>query len=73
VFTQPLVSEFLEKTTQKLYMDWTHSKDSEQRETIWLQCQGIEAFRKFIEDTVVVGKMAQAELDAAKNKAEKGE
>jgi hypothetical protein len=66
-FKSELVQEFLDYNVDDLYFKWVKEGDSEKREQLWLQCQGIEAFRKFIEDTIVLGKMAQAEVNAAKS------
>ncbi len=63
VFNSDLIQTFLDVTENNLYESWKQETDSEEREKLWLQCQGICAFRKFIEDTIALGKMAQAEIN----------
>ena len=62
-FNEPIVQEFLDKTEEMLFEKWKDAADNRIREEIWLQCQGIQAFRKFVEDTIALGVMAQAELN----------
>ncbi len=61
-FEEPLVQDFLDKTEENLFEKWKQAKDNQIREELWLQCQGIQAFRKFVEETVILGNMAEAEI-----------
>ena len=68
VFDEEFVQTFLDHTENRIYEEWKKAKDSVKREELWLQGQGIEAFRKFIQDTIALGTMAQAEIDAKKER-----
>ena len=63
LFEETIVQDFLDKTEESLFDRWKTTKDSLEREELYLQCQGLIAFRKFIEDTIALGNMAQAELN----------
>ena len=63
-FEEPLVQDFLDKTEETLFEKWKIATDNQIRDELWLQCQGIAAFRKFVEDTISLGKMAQTELNS---------
>lgn len=61
-FTQPIVQEFLDRAEYNLFEKWKTTTEQAVRDEVWLQGQGIAAFRKFIEETIILGKMAEAEL-----------
>jgi len=61
-FEDPIVQDYLDMTEERLFENWRNSKSPEERETLYLQCLGIAAFRKFVEETVILGNMAEAEI-----------
>jgi hypothetical protein len=69
-FKDPLVEEFLDLTEEKLFEAWRNSPadNPKEREEIYLQCLGLKAFRKFIEEILILGNMAEAEIVAKMEK-----
>ena len=74
LFKEPLVEEFFDRTEDKLFNEWRASPADapQKREELYLQCLGIQAFRKFIEETIILGKMAESEIVAKQQKEMKG-
>ena len=64
VFKEPVVALFLDTTQEKLFNEWKNPKTTEsKREELYSQCQGVEAFRKFVSDTINRGQQAEKELE----------
>jgi hypothetical protein len=66
LFKESLVQDFLDRTEYSLWQRWTKELNEEERETLYLQAKGLNAFRTFIEEVIVDGKMAANEI-AEKN------
>ncbi len=69
LLSNPIFEMFFEKAEESVFNRWRNSVgcESEVREQIFLQQLGLEAFRTFIEEILLNGKMAQDEVDK-KNK-----
>ena len=63
-FTDPIVADFLATTEEKFFQQWRNPLTTEkEREELYLQCQGLEAFRKFVKDTIIAGQNAEHDLN----------
>lgn len=70
-FQDPIVSDFLDIKERDLFDKWRHpATNKEEREELYKLCQGLEAFRKFVKDTITAGHNAEIDL-ATKNKGNK--
>jgi len=65
LFEEELVQKFFDESEFQLWNRWTNTSTPEDREKIFLQVQGIRAFKEFIDQVIVEGKMAQKELEEA--------
>jgi hypothetical protein len=63
LFEQPVVKEFFDQNEYQLWQRWTSEPSPEEREQLYLQAQGLSAFRTFIEHTIRDGKMAAQDLE----------
>ena len=72
LFEQELVKEFFDQTEYQLWRRWTDNPDYEEREQLYLQSQGLAAFRSFVSETIVDGKMAAVEIKERNDKLIKG-
>ena len=72
LFEQELVKEFFDQTEYQLWKKWTNNPDYDEREQLYLQSQGLAAFRSFITETIVDGKMASQEIQAKNDKLNTG-
>lgn len=70
-FSDPIVADFLDSNEMRLFAQWKDPENTkEDREGLYLQCQGLEAFRKFVKDTIIAGQNAEHDLER-NNKASK--
>ncbi len=69
-FKEPIVEEFLDRTEENLFVKWKGlpAADVQAQQEVFLQAQALAAFRKFIDDTITLGQMAEAELSAKYDK-----
>lgn len=58
----PLTQEFLTKMEERLYDEFVACESKEVLEIVLFKKKGLEAFRKFIENMILDGKMAEEEL-----------
>ena len=49
LFEQELVKEFFDRTEYTLWKRWTDNPDYDEREKLYLQSQGLAAFRSFVD------------------------
>ena len=70
-FDSDFMQDFFDIQESELFEKWKKETTEDKRHQLWLQCQGIAAFRKFVEDTIALGNMANAEI--TKKKLEEGE
>ena len=68
LFQNELVKEFFDQTEHQLWKRWTAETNYEKREEIYLQSQGLAAFRSFLDETIVDGKMASHEIEVENEK-----
>lgn len=60
----PLIVEFFETVDRQLYSRWTTSQGGiEERERLFLEHLGLQAFKDFMHRTMVDGSMAARELE----------
>lgn len=62
-FESPLVQSFLDYQEERLFHEWRNSQNPEEREKLFLQTQGLAAFREYIEHVKISGTEAQKELN----------
>ena len=68
LFENELVKEFFDQTEYQLWKKWTSNPDYEEREKLYLQSQGLAAFRSFLNETIQDGKMAAHEIELENEK-----
>lgn len=61
-FTSPVVSDFLDYQEERLFLEWRNSQNPEEREKLFLQTQGLMAFRDYVAQILIAGEDAQREL-----------
>ena len=71
LFQNELVKEFFDHTEYQLWKKWTSNPSYEERERLYLQSQGLAAFRSFLDETIVDGKMASHEIEVENEKLKK--
>jgi hypothetical protein len=71
-FSDPIVGDFLDLQERKTFDSWRNPETTlEKREELYKLCQGLEAFRKFVKDTIIAGKNAEIDLERQHNTASK--
>ena len=64
-FKQPIVESYMDAVEKKLFDQWKASEagKAEDREVLFLQCLGLQEFRKFVKKVIIEGEMAEKEVN----------
>jgi hypothetical protein len=65
----PVMQDFFEVNEVRLFDRWRASPDPQERDILYLQLQGLQAFKDYLNQVLIDGSMAKREIEEENNKS----